>query len=96
MGTPGKLRITQLDAHSAVSKIWQSSLLVSIEAKRCHVLLPRHQWPVIMANTMEACIAHGAPLIFLDNVCAYGPVAAPMTESTPIATELKRVRERAR
>lgn len=41
------------------------------------------QWPVVMANTIEACLAAGTPLVFLDNVYAYGPVDGPMTENTP-------------
>ena len=43
------------------------------------------EWPVIMANTIAGCIAHGARLVYLDNVYAYGRVVGPMTESTPIA-----------
>lgn len=43
------------------------------------------EWPMIMSNTIAACIAHGTRLIYLDNVYAYGRVDGPMTESTPIA-----------
>lgn len=42
------------------------------------------QWPLIMRNTVEACEARRARLLFLDNVYLYGPVDDPMTESTPI------------
>jgi len=41
------------------------------------------QWPVIMRNTIEACKAANAKLIFLDNVYMYGLVTGPMTETTP-------------
>jgi nucleoside-diphosphate-sugar epimerase len=44
----------------------------------------RRDWPLIMQNTIEACLAHGARLVYLDNVYPYGVTDAPMTESTPI------------
>ena len=44
----------------------------------------RRDWPVIMQNTIDACVAHGTHLVYFDNVYAYGTTDAPMTESTPI------------
>jgi nucleoside-diphosphate-sugar epimerase len=41
------------------------------------------QWPVIMRNVVDACIAEKAKLVFFDNVYAYGKVAGIMTEETP-------------
>jgi nucleoside-diphosphate-sugar epimerase len=41
------------------------------------------QWPVIMRNVVDACIAHKAKLVFFDNVYAYGKVDGVMTEETP-------------
>jgi nucleoside-diphosphate-sugar epimerase len=43
----------------------------------------RSAWPVIMRNTIDACVAAKARLIFFDNVYMYGKVDGPMTESTP-------------
>jgi nucleoside-diphosphate-sugar epimerase len=43
----------------------------------------RTSWPVIMKNTIDACKATGAKLIFFDNVYMYGKVKGKMTESTP-------------
>jgi nucleoside-diphosphate-sugar epimerase len=43
----------------------------------------RAEWPVIMRNTIDACKAAGARLIFFDNVYMYGRVDGSMTESTP-------------
>jgi nucleoside-diphosphate-sugar epimerase len=40
-------------------------------------------WPKIMSNTIEACKAGNAKLIFLDNVYSYGKVSGRMTEDTP-------------
>ncbi len=41
------------------------------------------QWPVIMRNVVDACIAEKAKLVFFDNVYAYGRVEGVMTEETP-------------
>jgi nucleoside-diphosphate-sugar epimerase len=40
-------------------------------------------WPVIMRNTIDACKASSAKLVFFDNVYMYGRVEGKMTESTP-------------
>jgi nucleoside-diphosphate-sugar epimerase len=40
-------------------------------------------WPLIMANTIEACKRAQAKLVFFDNVYMYGKVAGAMTEETP-------------
>lgn len=44
----------------------------------------RRDWPTILANTIQACIASGVHLVYFDNVYAYGRVDGPMTEATPI------------
>jgi len=44
----------------------------------------RKKWPLIMSNTIEACKAKGARLIFFDNVYMYGRVDGRMTEETPV------------
>ena len=43
----------------------------------------RELWPKIMQNTINACKAVGAKLIFFDNVYMYGKVDGKMTEETP-------------
>lgn len=43
------------------------------------------QWPQVMLNTVSACAAKGARLLFFDNVYMYGKVRGPMTEDTPVA-----------
>lgn len=43
----------------------------------------QREWPVIMQNTIDACLEHGAKLVFMDNVYAYGLVNGVMTEDTP-------------
>jgi len=55
-------------------------LLVGLEYNR---KVWRMEWPVIMRNTIDACKAAGARLIFFDNVYMYGRVNGSMTESSP-------------
>jgi nucleoside-diphosphate-sugar epimerase len=55
-------------------------LLVGLEYNR---KVWRSDWPVIMRNTIDACKAAGAKLIFFDNVYMYGRVKGRMTESLP-------------
>lgn len=44
----------------------------------------RADWPVILKNTIDGCLASGTHLVYLDNVYAYGIPPQPMTESSPI------------
>jgi nucleoside-diphosphate-sugar epimerase len=43
----------------------------------------RVQWPRIMTNVIEACIAQNSKFVFFDNVYMYGKVKGPMRETTP-------------
>ncbi len=43
----------------------------------------KESWPLIIRNTIDACKATGAKLIFFDNVYMYGLVGGRMTEETP-------------
>jgi len=53
------------------------------------------QWPVIVRNTVDAAIANGTHLVYLDNVYAYGHVDGAMTETTPIRATSRKGRIRA-
>ena len=55
-------------------------LLVGLEYSR---KVWQNSWPVIMRNTIDACKAAGARLVFFDNVYMYGLVKGNMTESNP-------------
>ncbi|KRE30409.1 NAD-dependent epimerase/dehydratase family protein [Agromyces sp. Soil535] len=44
----------------------------------------RRDWPVLLRNAIDGCLANGTHLVYFDNVYAYGRTDAPMTESTPI------------
>lgn len=41
------------------------------------------QWPIIMANVIDACAVQGAKLVFFDNTYMYPQTAEPQTESPP-------------
>ena len=44
----------------------------------------RRDWPSLVRNTIDGCLANGSRLVYFDNVYAYGRTDAPMTEATPI------------
>lgn len=54
------------------------------------------QWPRIMRNVIDAYRRHGVPLVFLDNVYAYGHVDGTMTEETPFNPNSSKGEVRAR
>ena len=56
----------------------------------------RREWPVVMENTIQACLANNAKLVFLDNVYAYGLVQGPMIENSPIRPNSEKGEVRAR
>ncbi|EOR94682.1 Nucleoside-diphosphate-sugar epimerase [Arcticibacter svalbardensis MN12-7] len=55
----------------------------------------QQEWPIIMDNTIRACKATGAKLIFFDNVYMYGKVDGVMTEETPYKPISKKGKVRA-
>ncbi len=44
----------------------------------------RRDWPAVVRNAIDGCLANGTHLVYFDNVYAYGRTDAPMKESTPI------------
>ena len=55
----------------------------------------QRDWPVIIRNVIDACIATGATLIFFDNAYMYGKVDGPITEETPYKPYSKKGKVRA-
>jgi nucleoside-diphosphate-sugar epimerase len=56
----------------------------------------RRDWPVIMQNVINACLAHHCKLVFFDNVYAYAPDEIPhMTEESRIDPATKKGKVRA-
>jgi len=42
-------------------------------------------WPIVMRNTLDACISNGAKLVFFDNMYGYDPEqVGNLTEETPL------------
>jgi nucleoside-diphosphate-sugar epimerase len=54
------------------------------------------QWPRLMQNVIDACKRHKTPLLFFDNVYAYGRVPGKMTEETPFNPVSRKGEVRAR
>lgn len=42
------------------------------------------QWPVAMQNLLDGCAAHGARMVFFDNLYMLGPQRAPLVETMPL------------
>ena len=55
-----------------------------------------NEWPMILMNTVNACLRYQAKLVFVDNVYAYAKDEIPhMTEGSRIAEETKKGKLRA-
>ena len=53
-------------------------------------------WPVIMQNVIDGCLANHAKLVFFDNVYMYSPEAIPhMTEDSPMIPTTRKGKVRA-
>lgn len=63
--------------------IEESSVVYLLVGLKYDYSVWKEQWFKIMSNTVEACKANNARLIFFDNVYSYGKVEGMMTEETP-------------
>lgn len=82
---PGTTAVTAdiTQREQAMQAIQGSAVVYNCIGLKYDYNLWRQQWPRIMDNTIEACGATGAKLLFFDNVYMYGLVDGPMTEDTP-------------
>lgn len=81
------------DAIAAVAGTDTVYLVVGITYR---TKLWQEQWPIIMKNTIEACIKHKAKLVFFDNMYCYDPKhVGHLTESTPVNPKSKKGKVRA-
>jgi nucleoside-diphosphate-sugar epimerase len=71
------------DREQAIRAVAGSNIVYLLVGLRYDARLWQELWPLIMANTIEACKRAQAGLIFFDNVYMYGKVNGPMTENTP-------------
>ncbi len=64
--------------------IEESSIVYLVVGLRYKASVWQEEWPVVMRNTIQACIAKNSRLIFFDNVYPYGKVDGSMREDCPI------------
>lgn len=64
-----------LDLASAVRAVAGSRVVYMLVGLPYKTAVWRRDWPVLIANVIEACAAAGASLVFLDNVYAVDPAA---------------------
>ncbi|GGC10571.1 NAD-dependent dehydratase [Marinobacterium zhoushanense] len=72
-----------LDAEATANAVAGSEVVYLLAGLKYDVSVWQAQWPRVMRNVIDACTRHGARLVFLDNVYAYGQVEGAMTEETP-------------
>jgi nucleoside-diphosphate-sugar epimerase len=71
------------DAKQTLEAVKGSSIVYLLVGLEYEYKVWLEKWPLIMTNTINACKATGAKLIFFDNVYMYGKVNGLMTEETP-------------
>ncbi|MDE3247952.1 MAG: NAD-dependent epimerase/dehydratase family protein [Bacteroidota bacterium] len=75
-----------LDSQQVMQAVAGSEVVYLTAGLQYSTKIWQAQWPVIMRNTIGACIAAKSRLVFFDNIYMYDPNHLnPMTESTPIA-----------
>lgn len=72
-----------LDPNATDNAVAGSEVVYLVAGLKYDASVWQEQWPKVMRNVINACSHHGARLVFLDNVYAYGLVNGPMTEGTP-------------
>ncbi len=72
-----------LDPAATANAVAGSEVAYLVAGLKYDARVWQEQWPVIMRNTIDACIEHAVPLVFFDNVYGYGRVDGSMTEDTP-------------
>ncbi len=74
-----------LDATQVSDAVKGSEIVFLVVGITYKTAIWKHNWPIIMRNTLDACIAHGAKLVFFDNMYALDPAQiGHLTEETPL------------
>jgi nucleoside-diphosphate-sugar epimerase len=74
-----------LDATQVSDAVKGSEIVFLVAGITYKTAIWKHDWPIIMRNTLDACIAHGAKLVFFDNMYALDPAQVGLlTEETPL------------
>jgi nucleoside-diphosphate-sugar epimerase len=71
------------DTRATANAVKGSEVVYLVAGLAYNTSLWQAQWPIVMRNVIDACVQHGARLVFFDNVYAYGRVSGVMTEETP-------------
>ena len=85
-----------LDARATANAVSGSDVVYLVAGLKYDTSVWQEQWPRVMRNVIDACIQHGARLVFFDNVYAYGRVDGLMTEATPFNPTSKKGEVRAK
>ncbi len=93
-----ELFAADLTNQEQVNKAVEGSEIVYLTAGlKYDIKVWERDWPIIMMNTINACIQYKTKLVFVDNVYAYAPDEIPhMTEESRIAPETKKGKVRAK
>jgi nucleoside-diphosphate-sugar epimerase len=71
------------DQKSIMDAVEETSIVYLLAGLPYHTNTWQQLWPIVMRNTIDACIEKHARLVFFDNVYMYGKVDGVMTELTP-------------
>ena len=72
-----------LDAVQTRSAVHGSDIVYLTAGLPMDTRLWIEQWPVIMSNVIEACVAEGCKMVFFDNTYMYPQTSVPQTEDAP-------------
>ena len=86
MMLPGaeSVKVDLTDAKSVKGVLEESSTVYLLAGLPYRLSIWKGQWPKIMRNVVDGCIAQKARLIFFDNAYMYGKVVGSMTEESPV------------
>jgi len=94
--TDGTVAADLLDGRATAAAVAGSAVVYLVAGLRYSAAVWQEEWPRVMRNAIDACRQHGAPLVFFDNVYAYGRVDGAMTEETPFRPASRKGEVRAR
>ena len=77
------LKVDLTNSIETKNAVEESSVVYLLAGLKYDYNVWKENWFKIMKNTVEACKAKNARLIFFDNVYSYGKVEGEMTEETP-------------
>lgn len=81
-GTDQLFSADLLDATQTMRAVEDSEIVYLTVGLPMDTRLWVEQWPILMRNTIDACAAHGAKLVFFDNTYMSPQTSQPQTEET--------------